>query len=124
HVPAGTPAYPGVKSLVDAKQIKVLCFLIGKRADFAPAIPSLPEVGFKQPAGVYLGVFAPKDTPDPVVKTLNDVIAKITKEPEFRTKVHGMGIQVSYEETKAFQKSIEMYKANLQAFFKEEGLVK
>jgi tripartite-type tricarboxylate transporter receptor subunit TctC len=124
HVPAGTPAYPAVKSLVDAKEIKVLCLLIGQRADFAPTIPSLSEVGFKQPAGVYLGIFAPKDTPDPVVKALNDVIAKITQEPEFRAKVHGMGIQVSFDETKAFEKSIEQYKVNLQAFFKEEGLVK
>jgi tripartite-type tricarboxylate transporter receptor subunit TctC len=124
HVPAGTPAYPAVKSLVDAKEIKVLALLIEKRADFAPTIPSLSEVGYKQPAGVYLGVFAPKDTPDPVIKTLNNVIAKITQEPEFRAKVHGMGIQVSFDETNAFEKSIEQYKVNLQAFFKEEGLVK
>jgi hypothetical protein len=35
-----------------------------------------------------------------------------------------MGTQVLFEETKAFEKTVNLYKENLQAFFKEEGLVK
>ena len=124
HIPVGTPAYPAVKSLADAKQIKVLTLLTEQRVDFAPNLPCLSEAGYKQPAGTFLGVFAPKGTPDSVVKNLNDVIAKVSQDPEFRAKVHGMGIQVSFEETKAFAKSIGQYTANLQAFFKEEGLVR
>ena len=124
HVPVGTPAYPAVRSLVDAKQIKVLALLIDKRADFAPDTPSIVESGYRLPAGVYLGVFAPKNTPDDIAKKLNDVIAKITREQEFRAKVHNMGIQVSFDDTQSFQKSISQYTENLQAFFKEEGLVK
>jgi tripartite-type tricarboxylate transporter receptor subunit TctC len=124
HIPVGTPAYPAVKSLADAKEIKILTLLTEKRLDFAPNLPCLSEAGFKQPAGVYLGVFAPKGTPDSVIKILNDAIAKVTREPDFRAKVHGMGIQVSFEESKSFAKSIAEYTENLQAFFKEEGLVK
>lgn len=124
HIPVATPAYPAVKSLAEAKQIKVLTLLTEQRVDFAPDIPCLAEMGYKQPAGTFLGVFAPKGTPDSVVKTLNDVIAKISKDPEYRAKVHGMGIQVSFEETGSFVKAIAQYTANLQAFFKEEGLVK
>lgn len=124
HVPVGTPAYPAVRSLVDAKQIKALALLIDKRADFAPGTPSIAESGYRLPAGTYLGVFAPKNTPDDIAKKLSDVIAKITAEREFRTKVHGMGIQVSFDDTQSFQKSISQYTENLQTFFKEEGLVK
>jgi tripartite-type tricarboxylate transporter receptor subunit TctC len=124
HVPVGTPAYPGVQSLVEAKQIKVLAILMPKRADFAPNIPSIAELGYKLPLGTYLGVFAPKNTPDHIVKKLNDAIAKIAQEPEFRKKVHAMGIQVMFEQTSAFEKSIKEYADNLSAFFKEEGLVK
>lgn len=124
HILVGTPAYPAVKSLADAKQIKVLTLLMEQRVDFAPNLPSLSEAGYKQPAGTFLGVFAPKGTPDSVVKKLNDVIAKVSQDPDYRAKVHGMGIQVSYEETNAFAKAIGQYTANLQAFFKEEGLVK
>lgn len=124
HVIAGTPAYPSIHSLVDAKKIKVLVLLIDKRADFAPDIPSIIEVGYRLPAGVYLGVFVPKDTPDDIIKKLNDVISIISQQAQFREKLHNMGIQVSYEDTKSFEASINKYKENLQRFFKEEGLVK
>jgi len=124
HVPAGTPAYPAVQSLIDAKQVKALAILMPKRADFAPNIPSIVEAGYKLPLGTYLGVFTPKNTPENIVKKLNDVIENITKEPEFRKKVHAMGIQVMFEDTNSFEKSIKEYSDNLTAFFKEEGLVK
>ena len=124
HVPAGTPAYPAVGSLIDAKQIKALALLIEKRADFAPNIPTIVELGYKFAFGAYLGVFAPKGTPDDIIKKLNDVIAKVAQEPQFRARIHGMGTQVSFEDTKSFEKSINQYKDALQVFFKEEGLVK
>jgi tripartite-type tricarboxylate transporter receptor subunit TctC len=124
HVPAGTPAYPAIISLIDAKQIKVLALLIEKRADFAPNIPTIVELGYKFAFGAYLGVFAPKGTPDIIIKKLNDVIGKIARDPQFRAKINGMGTQVNFEETRAFEKSINQYKDALQVFFKEEGLVK
>lgn len=124
HVPAGTPAFPAVGSLIDAKQIKALALLTEKRADFAPTIPSIAELGYKMAFGAYLGVFAPKGTPDDIIAKLNDAIGKVAQEPQFRAKIHGMGTQVSFEETKAFEKSINQYKEALQVFFKEEGLVK
>jgi tripartite-type tricarboxylate transporter receptor subunit TctC len=124
HVPAGTPAYPAVRSLAESKQIKVLALLLDKRADFAPNIPSISEVGYKIPLGAWLGVFAPRNTPDSVINKLSDVIAKITQDQEFRTKLSNMGIQINFEDTKSFEKSIEEYKESLRVFFKEEGLVK
>ncbi len=124
HVPAGTPAYPAVRSLIEAKQIKPLALLLEKRVEFAPDIPSLEDAGYKLPAGAFLGVFAPKEIPQPVAKKLSDVIAKIAQEQDFRAKLHKMGIQVGFDGIESFEKSINFYKENLQAFFKEEGLVK
>ncbi len=124
HVPAGTPAFPAVRSLIDAKQIKIFAMLLEKRADFAPNVPSIVELGYNFPGGSYLGVFAPKGTPDEIVKKLNDVIGKIAQDPEFRSKIHNMGTQVSFEDTKSFERSVNQYKESLQTFFKEEGLVK
>ncbi len=72
----------------------------------------------------FFGIFAPKGTPDAVVKKLSDVMAKVSQEKDYRDKMHKMGTQVLFEETKAFEKTVNLYKENLQAFFKEEGLVK
>jgi tripartite-type tricarboxylate transporter receptor subunit TctC len=124
HVPCGTPAYPAVRALEDARQIKVLALLTEKRADFAPNIPSITEAGYKLPAGVYLGVFGPAEMPDEIAGKLSQVIAKIAEDQAFRTKVHNMGIQVNFDDTKSFRGSINDYIKNLQVFFKEEGLVK
>jgi tripartite-type tricarboxylate transporter receptor subunit TctC len=124
HVPFGTPAYPAIKSLLDAKQMRALALLIEKRADFAPDTPTIVELGYKLAFGSYLGIFAPKGTPDDIVKTINDVVAKISEEPDFRSKINGMGTQLTYQDTDSFEKLIERYKENLRVFFKEEGLVK
>ena len=124
HVPAGTPAFPAVKALLDAKQLKVFALLLEKRADFAPSVPTIVELGYNFPGGSYLGIFAPKATQDDIVKKLNDVVAKIGQDAEFRAKIHNMGTQVLFENTQAFEKSINQYKESLQVFFKEEGLVK
>jgi len=124
HVPAGTPAYPSVVSLIEGKQVKALALLLEKRADFAPGIPAIVELGYRFAAGAYLGIFAPRGTPEDIVRKLNDVVAKIAQEPEFRTKIHNMGTQVSFEDTASFERSVNQYKESLQIFFKEEGLVK
>jgi tripartite-type tricarboxylate transporter receptor subunit TctC len=124
HVPFGTPAYPAIKSLLDAKQMRALALLIEKRADFAPAIPTIVELGYKLPFGSYLGIFAPKGTPEDIVKKINDVVAKISEEADFRSKINDMGTQLTYQDTVSFEKLIEEYKENLRVFFKEEGLVK
>ena len=124
HVPFGTPAFPSIKPLLDAKKVKVLALCIEKRADFAPEIPTVVELGYKLAFISYLGVFGPKGTPDEVVKKIDEVVRKISEEQDFRSKINGMGTQLHYEDTASFEKSLIRYRENLQAFFKEEGLVK
>ena len=124
HVPVGTPAFPAIKSLLDAKKVKVLTLCIERRADFAPEIPTVVELGYKLAFVSYLGVFGPKGLPDEVVKKLDEVVRKISEEKDFRTKINNMGTQLNYETTSSFEKSLTRYRENLQSFFKEEGLVK
>jgi tripartite-type tricarboxylate transporter receptor subunit TctC len=124
HVPVGVPSYPEVKSLTDAKQMKILAFLIERRADFAPNVPTMVELGYRLAAPSFNGVFAPKGTPDAVVARLNDTIARITQEPAFQTKINNIGMQVFFEDTRSFERSLDQQKKDLLQFFKEEGLVK
>lgn len=124
HVPVGTPAFPAIKSLLDAKKVKVLALCIERRADFAPETPTVVELGYKLAFVSYLGVFGPKGLPDEVVKKLDEVVRKISEEQGFRTKVNNMGTQLNYEPTASFEKTLLRYRENLQVFFKEEGLVK
>ncbi len=124
HIPLGVVGFPAVRSLYEAKKVKVLALCLEKRAEFAPEIPTISELGYKLAAFPYLGIFAPKGTPDEVVKKIDEVIQKISEEKEFRTKSNSMGLQVIYENTASFEKSINRAKEGLQVFFKDQGLVK
>lgn len=124
HIPVGSPTYPSVRSLVEAKQIKLVALLVEKYADFMPKVPTIVELGYKVPPGMSNSVFAPKGTPDDIVKILNQTAAKVSQEPEFRSKLMDLGILPSYEETRAFEATIEREIKELEGFFKEEGLVK
>ncbi len=124
HIPVGSPTYPSVRSLLDAKQLKVLALLVERHEDFLPKVPTIVELGYKVAPGMSNSVFAPKGTPDDVIKKFADTAAKVSQEPAFRAKLMELGILPAFEDTKAFEMSVEKKKKELQAFFKEEGLVK
>jgi len=124
HILVGAIDYSAIKSLVDAKKLKVLAVCTEKRVDFAPDVPSMGELGYKLAYISVLGLFGPKDLPDELVKQIDELVGRITKEQDFRTKMKDMCIQPYYEDSATYQKSLMRYKETMQAFFKEEGLVK
>jgi tripartite-type tricarboxylate transporter receptor subunit TctC len=124
HILVGSPTYPSVKSLVDAKEIKIPVLLVDRYEDFMPKVRTIVEFGYRVPPGMSNSVFAPKGTPVDIVKKLNDAAATLSQDPAFRGKLMTLGILPSFEETKSFEASIDREIKELQGFFKEEGLVK
>jgi len=124
HILVGAIDYSAIKSLVDAKKLKVLAVCTEKRVDFAPTIPSMGELGYKLAYISVLGLFGPKDLPDELVKQIDELVGRISKEQDFRTRMKDMCIQPYYEDSATYQKSLMRYKETMQTFFKEEGLVK
>lgn len=124
HVSFGTPALSSIKSLREAKKLKVLAVTMDKRADIAPDIPTVAEAGYRVTYVPYNGLFAPKGTPDEVVKKISEVVRKICEDKEFRNKAKNMDLQLNYEDPASFEQAIMRVKGNLINFFKEEGMVK
>jgi tripartite-type tricarboxylate transporter receptor subunit TctC len=71
-----------------------------------------------------VGLFAPKGTPDEIVKKLDDVVHKISEDEEYKSKSKKLNLQLAYEDTGTLGKSLARLREDLQIFFKEEGLVK
>ncbi len=71
-----------------------------KRAPTAPEIPALSEnPGFKGvDINIWFGLFAPKDTPEPVVKKLQATLADVLKDPAFQEKYKRTGGVVMTEQ--------------------------
>jgi len=124
HIPVATPVLYVIKSLIEAKKLKVLAVALQKRAPSAPDIPTVAELGYKLPFVSFLGLFAPKKTPDDVVKKLDDTIRKILGDKDFQEKNKAMDMPVDFDGPAAFEKYLANYKKNAQAFFKEQGMTK
>ncbi len=124
HIPVATPVLYVIRSLVEGKKLKVLAVALQKRAPSAPDIPTLPELGYKLPYVSFLGLFAPKKTPDEIVKKIDDTVRKILDDKEFQEKNKAMDMPVDYDDAASFEKYLAHYKTTAQAFFKEQGLVK
>ena len=58
-------------------------------------LPTLQEVGLKDfSVSIFHGLYAPKGTPAPVLKKLNDALQAALKDPEFVKKQEGLGAVV------------------------------
>jgi len=124
HVPVAIPVLYVIKSLVEAKKLKVLAVAVQQRVPSAPDIPTLSELGYKLPISSFLGLFAPKKTPDEIVKKLDDTIRKVLENKEFQEKNRAMEMPVDFDGPADFEKYLANYKKNAQTFFREQGMVK
>ena len=84
-------------SQIEAKKVKPFAVTTLKRLS-TPAlkdIPTLDESGLKNfQVTIWHGLYAPKGTPAPVLKKLNDALKVALKDPEFIAKEEGLGAVV------------------------------
>lgn len=124
HITVGVPGYAAIKSLVEAKKLKPLALCLDRKVDFAPGVPAVVDLGYKLGSVSSHGFFGPKDLPDSIVKTINDLAQKIVAEKEFQQKIWNTSQNIQFLNTEMFRKRIESDKNRLRAFFKEEGFTK
>jgi tripartite-type tricarboxylate transporter receptor subunit TctC len=124
HVPLGIPAYSVVKSQIQAKKLKLLATLSEKRSSLTPDVPSLVELGYKLPYMVSVALYAPKKTPDEIIKKLDDVVRKIVEDKDFQKKNLEMDMILAHSDSALYQQELGQFKENVSTFFKEQGLVK
>jgi tripartite-type tricarboxylate transporter receptor subunit TctC len=74
-----------------AKQLKVLAVTSPARLDTSPEIPTFKELGLDFVRFGWLGVCAPRGTPQPVVDLLNRNIVAIVATPEYRKLIESAG---------------------------------
>lgn len=82
---------------IEAKKVKAYAVTSPKRLT-TPALKDLPtmdEMGAKGfNVSIFHGLYAPKGTPAPVLKKLNDALKVALKDPEFIKKQEGLGAVV------------------------------
>jgi tripartite-type tricarboxylate transporter receptor subunit TctC len=99
-VSAVAPAFGQVK----AGKLRALACFSPKRAASLPDVPTLKELGYDVEFSLWVGVFAPKNTPATAVKVLGDAIKQAVNTDQFKTAISNIGDEVAYLDQAGFAK--------------------
>lgn len=92
------PTYGLGKPFIDQKTVKPIAVAADKRWDQFPELPTLVEAGLvKHMVAMWFGLLAPAGTPAPIVRRLNEEIAKASRDEELvrRMTATGTSIRIS-----------------------------
>ncbi len=89
---------------IKAGKVRALACFSPQRAASMPDVPTLKELGYNVEFSLWVGVFAPKNTPAPVVKVIGDAIKKAATGDQFKTAINNIGDEVAYLDQAAFAK--------------------
>src|SRR6185436_5299190 len=89
---------------IKAGKLRALACFSPKRAASMPDVPTLKESGYDVEFSLWVGLFAPKGTPQPVLKTLGDAIKQAASSDQFKTAINNIGDEVAYLDQAGFAK--------------------
>jgi tripartite-type tricarboxylate transporter receptor subunit TctC len=87
-----------------AGKLRALAAFGAQRASSLPDVPTLKELGYDVEFSLWVGVFAPKGTPDAVIAKLRDGIKKAAATEQFKTAIKNIGDEVAYLDQPEFAK--------------------
>jgi tripartite-type tricarboxylate transporter receptor subunit TctC len=124
HVDMYFPGFPAVTPQVKAGSLKLLAVSSDKRVSSAPDVPTVAEVtGIKNfDYTLWQGIFAPRGTPDDVVKRLNTEINKILATEEIKKKFADLGADIRPMSVAQFTKFVQAESAKYVQVIKDTGV--
>jgi tripartite-type tricarboxylate transporter receptor subunit TctC len=106
-----------------AGKLRALASFGAKRAASAPDVPTLKELGYDVEFSLWVGLFAPKGTPEPVVNRLRAEAKKAVAADQFKTAIKNIGDEVAYLDRSAFAKFWDADAKRVEAAVKSIGKV-
>lgn len=72
-----------IKPQVDGGSLKAIAQFGSERTSTLPTVPTLKELGVNLSLSVNLGIFAPKGTPEEIIKRISDAAQKVLASQEY-----------------------------------------
>jgi tripartite-type tricarboxylate transporter receptor subunit TctC len=97
HVDAAFDNVGSVFRRVKTGEVRALAVMDTQRSPFMPDVPTMPELGYPSViSSSTRGIAAPKGTPQPVIKRLEQVLKKAMEDPEHVKKMEeaGLGLRI------------------------------
>jgi len=89
---------------IKSGKLRPLASFGGQRSKELPNVPTLKELGYDVEYYLWVGLFAPKATPAPVVLTLRETIKKAANSDQFKATLANLGQELAYLDGPDFQK--------------------
>jgi tripartite-type tricarboxylate transporter receptor subunit TctC len=113
------PATPHIKS----GKIRPLAVTSVKRHESFPDVPTLKELGYDVEYYLWIGIFAAKATPPPIIKVLRDAMRQAVEDPAFRTALEKLSSPPAYQDADDFKPWLDADAARLADVIKKIGKV-
>ncbi len=122
-VPIGALTPSSAQPLLAAGKVKVLALMTKDRPSFAPASwPTLAEQGLAVDAALWVALFAPAGTPQPIVDRLDQEVLRILKDEGVRKRFNTLGTEASGISQKTFVARIRTDAARYLEIIKQTGI--
>jgi len=89
---------------IKAGKLRALAGFGAKRAASLPDVPTLKESGYDVEFSLWVGLFAPKGAPEPVVARLREATKQAVGTAQFRNTIDSIGDEVAYLDQPEFAK--------------------
>jgi tripartite-type tricarboxylate transporter receptor subunit TctC len=91
-------------SQIKAGKLRALACFSDKRAASLPDVPTMKELGYDVLFGLWVGLFAPKGTPDAIIDKLRAESRKAADTEQFKKSIDNIGDVVAYLDSPEFAK--------------------
>jgi tripartite-type tricarboxylate transporter receptor subunit TctC len=89
---------------IKAGKLRPLAGWGAKRVESLPDVPTFKEQGYDIEFYIWAGLFAPRGTPESVMKTIREAVRQAVNTPEFKTAMEKLQTPIAYLDAPEFQK--------------------
>ena len=90
------PSVAAANAQIKAGKLRALACFSAKRAAALPDVPTCKELGYDVEFSIWVGLFAPKGTPDAVITQVREETKKVVATEQFKTAMTNIGDVVAY----------------------------
>lgn len=108
---------------IKAGKARPLALFGVNRSKALPDVPTMKELGYNIEYYLWVGLFAPKGTPQPVITYLRNTLRQAAATPQFRTAMGNLGQDVDYLDQPEFAKFWDADATRIENAVREIGKV-
>lgn len=116
------PSFGAAMAHARSGRIRVLAVTGARPSPLLPGVPTVAATLAGYQSGVACGIFAPANTPAPVIRRLNEEIVKAVNAPEIREQFENAGLEIIANSPEEFAAFIQADMAKMGKVIRDAGI--